>query len=110
MKWSDFCISAVRYNQARTHIDAVRVHQHLGESLSNGEVWSRQRVVSTIDAGYTFTTVVADPNRYWFRGAAVNVVQVGGERFLRTDRDQWKADNLGNLPELAPEPQALRYY
>lgn len=110
MKWSDFCISAVRYNQARTHIDAVRVHEHLGKSLSNGEVWSRQRVVSTIDAGYTFTTVVADANGYWLQGAAVNVVQVGRQRFLRTDRDQWEADNLGNLPELAAEPQAHRYY
>lgn len=108
-KWSDYCISAVRFNLAHTHIDAVRVHQHLGDSLGTGVLWSRQQVITAIESRFTFTTVVAGSDGKWYRGADVNIVYVGSEKYLRTDRNQSRADNLDNLPELPAEPQAARY-
>lgn len=107
--WSDYCISAVRLNRARTHIDAVKVHPDLGEKLGSGEVWTRQQVVLAIEQSYTFATVWKSTEGNWRFGAAVNIVRVGSEKFLRTDRDQLKADNLDNLPELPAEPPAARY-
>lgn len=107
-KWSDQCISSVRFNQSRTHIDAVRVHPDLGDSLGTGVIWSRQQVITNLELGLTFTTVVFRDGK-WSRGADVNIVYVGSEKYLRTDSNKSRADNLGNLPELPAVPQAERY-
>jgi hypothetical protein len=32
-KWADFLISAVRYNQEGTNIDAVKLHEDKGETV-----------------------------------------------------------------------------
>ncbi len=108
-RWADYCISAVRYNAAHTHIDAVRVHQDLGETLGQGSIWTRTQVVATIDRRSSICTTFKGTDGKWRCGAAVEVVVLDGQRFLRTDSNQRKADNLGNLPELPAESQVVRY-
>lgn len=108
-KWSDYCISAVRYNTMRTHIDAVWVHQHFGEYLDAGSLWTRLQVVGAIERGFTFSTVTRGSNGNWYQGPPVEIVVVGSQKFLRTDRNQYTTDNLGELPELPTQSQAARY-
>jgi Protein of unknown function (DUF3892) len=67
--------------------------------MGAGIEWTRQQVIQAIDNGYTFVTAFWRDGS-WRRGAEVHAVTIGRERFLRTDRNQARADNLGELPEL----------
>lgn len=97
----DFCISAVRYNEKREHIDYLKVH----ERTTSGTNWSfgpyrivaRAFVADLIRLNKaSFETIVQGKDDLWRRGADVHVVD---EIYLSTDRNQTKRDNLSNLPE-----------
>jgi hypothetical protein len=51
-------------------------------------------------AGTAFATIYEDPSdtSKWNYGAEVRVVTIDGTRFIRTDADSTKADDLGSLP------------
>lgn len=97
-KWADYLISAVRYNEAETHIEKVRVHSDNGESVGSASEWTRAEVVSRLEAGYSFVTIFKKSDGNWRKGATVRIVVIHGEKFIRTDADQTKEDNLGSLP------------
>ena len=97
-KWADYGISAVRYDQNNQYIDKVKVHLDNGGSIGQGETWSRKDVVSKIDDGKTFTTILKSSDGKWKKGQDVHVITVDGEQFLRTDANKRKSDNLENLP------------
>jgi hypothetical protein len=99
-KWADYLISAVRYNQAGTHIDRVMSHPDNGDSVGTGSEVTRQRVVALLDGGTTFMTIYKNPNdsNKWVRGAEVGIVTIDGTKYIRTDADKTKLDNLGDLP------------
>jgi len=98
-KCADYLISAVRYNNERTQIQQVRVHPYEGDKVGSSSIWSRQQVVSSMEDSQTFCTITKALDGKWKRGADVHIVTVDGEKFLRTDRNAEKADNLGELPE-----------
>jgi Protein of unknown function (DUF3892) len=104
MKWADYVITAVRYAPDRSHIAELEVRVDNGESIGPPGEWARQQVISAIDGGHTFATAYLR-NGSWQRGADVQVVTIGRDRFLRTDRNKVRADNLGELPELPPRAQ-----
>ncbi|MDX6288027.1 MAG: hypothetical protein QOG53_3512 [Frankiales bacterium] len=98
-QWADYLISAVRYNAAETHIDKVRAHPDKGESVGSGTETSRTRIVSLLEAGTTFATIVWNSaTKSWNYGAEVAIIAVAGEKYIRTDPDNTKSDNLGQLP------------
>lgn len=97
-KWADYLISAVRYNAAETHIDKVQVRQDEGDSVGSPSTVERTTVVSRLEAGYTFVTIVKGANDKWQRGAKVRIVTVKGKKYIRTDADATEEDNLGSLP------------
>lgn len=96
-KWADYLISAVRYNTAETHIGEVRVHEDDGDSVSAASIEKRSTVVSRLEAGYTFVTIIKGEGK-WKRGAKVDIITVNGTKYIRTDADATEEDNLGNLP------------
>jgi hypothetical protein len=96
-KWADYLISAVRYNAAETHIEKVRVHVDNGDSVGPASDWTRAEVIARLEAGYTFVTIFKQDGK-WQKGAEVRVVTIHDEKFIRTDADRTKEDNLGNLP------------
>lgn len=98
-KWADYCISAVRYNAAETHIERVqvRVHNADANTISAPTEWARTQVVSAIDRGNTFVTIYERDN-HWHKGEDVRVITVNGVKYIRTDTNYKAADNLGNLP------------
>ena len=99
MKWADFCVTRVKYASDRTAIVEVEARPDLGDSLGTAEKVSRQTVVTAIlNRGTTFVTTPVKNDKY-VRGATVNVVEIRGEQYLRTNRDAIRADNLGELPE-----------
>ncbi len=98
-KWADYGISSVRYNSERTHIIKVKVHEDKGDSIGNAQEWSRAQVVSAVERGQTFVTILHDAGDKWKKGQNVHIVTVNGVRYLRTDQNQKASDNLENLPE-----------
>jgi len=97
-KWADYLISAVRYNSAGTHIDKVQVHEDKGEKVGPPSTWERTKVVSSLEANYTFMTITESSNSEWQRGAEVDIVTINGTKYIRTDADATEEDNLGALP------------
>lgn len=47
-KWADYCISHVRYNGSKTHIELVKVRQDLGDSLGVPSTWERADVLDSL--------------------------------------------------------------
>jgi Protein of unknown function (DUF3892) len=97
-KWADYLISAVRYNVAGIHIEEVEVREDKGDEVGPPSAWKRSEVVSSLEAGNTFVTIVKDTNGEWDLGAEVGIVTVRGTKYIRTDADATAEDNLGNLP------------
>lgn len=97
-KWADYLVSAVRYDGNKERIEQVKVHEDKGDSVGTVKVWTRAQVVSAIGQGMTCCTILQSGDQ-WRRGEDIHVVVVGGEKFIRTDANSVKRDNLGELPE-----------
>lgn len=97
-KWADYGINAVKYNGDHTAIVEVKAKPDNGDNFGAEERLKRDAVVKKIKGGWTFVTIILK-NAKWTKGASVDVIKVGGDEFLRTDRNSVKKDNLGELPE-----------
>jgi hypothetical protein len=98
-KWADYLISAVRFNQERTHINLVRVHEDRDTSTGPAQDISRQEVIKHLKQATTFCTVFKGSDGNWKKGQLVEIVTIDGVEFIKTLADRIKADNLDNLPE-----------
>jgi hypothetical protein len=98
-KWADLLISAVIYNEERTHIERVRVHEDDEVNVGAPVNSSRLTVVSNIKSRYSYVTIYKTTENKWKKGEDVRIIKVGNEEFIRTDANQTAADNLGDLPE-----------
>ena len=99
-KWADYCISAVRYDEDETHIVKVKVHADKGETVGSASEWKREDVVSAIERGNTFITILENADgKKWEKGQEVHVIKVDGKKYIRTDKNSTASDNLENLPE-----------
>ena len=92
-------ITGTKMNDAGTRIVEAEVRQDLGEDHGKPEMWGRGQVITAIEYGKSFLTA-RKSLRSWTRGANVHVVEVDGNRFLRTDTSPVKADYVGELPDL----------
>ncbi len=98
-KWADYCISAVRYNEDKTHIVKVKVHSDNGDTIGNSSEWKREKVVTEIEGGTIFVTIFKSTDGKWNKGQDVHIVKVNGIKYIRTDKNSRASDNLENLPE-----------
>lgn len=98
MKWADYLISEVQFNDADTHIVKVKVHKDNDDTVGGLSVWTRQDVIDSIDKGYTFATIYQNSAGNWTFGAKVITVTIEGTRYIKTRADNTKKDNLDNLP------------
>lgn len=99
-KWADYCISAVSYSEDPKHIKEAKVHEDRGDGIGPGEIWSRSQIVSSIESGYSFITILKTEDDKWKRGEDVHIIEVKGKKYIRTDKNEIEEDNLGELPEL----------
>lgn len=94
---TDFCITAVRYNKDRAHIETVQVHEEKGSAIGPARVVSRVFVADLIRLNKaTFQTRIKRADGKLYVGAAIHVID---NEYLTTDRNSTKRDNLGSLPE-----------
>ena len=101
-KWADKLIDAVKFNSQHSHIDYIQCRDDLGESVSNNkETLSRQEVITKIKKGVNFCTIFRGEDGKWKYGAAVTIITIDGEEFIKTKADRLKKDNLDNLPEFS---------
>ncbi len=98
-KWADYCISAVSYSEDPKHIKEAEVRQEEGNMIGPGKIWSRSQVVSSIESGDSFITILKSEDGKWKRGEDVHIIEVKGEKYIRTDKNEIEKDNLGDLPE-----------
>lgn len=107
MSWADYLITGVRYSADRSHITDLEIRPAGGATIGAPEERTRAAVVRMLESGSTFAT--ARMHGRWVRGADVSVVTIGRDKYLRTNRNQVAADNLGELPELASRLDARRW-
>jgi hypothetical protein len=97
-KWADYGISKASYNAPRTHITKVMVHEDKGKTIGPGQEWTRSQVVSAIERGKSFVTILRTNNK-WKKGQDVHIITVNNVKYIRTDQNRIASDNLENLPE-----------
>lgn len=88
----DYYIIAVHYKDSddTTFIEKVRVY--------SGPEKLRSTVVSNIEDGQTIMTAVKGTDGKYYKGAVVNVVKIDGTKYIRTDKNTTRKDNLEELP------------
>lgn len=97
-KWSDKLISAVRFNEAETHIDKARVHNDDGDTVSSPSDMKRSDIISLLKNDTTFATIYKNADGKWKFGAKVNIVKIRGVEYIKTHSDDIESDNLDDLP------------
>jgi hypothetical protein len=98
VKWADYCISHVRYDSSKKHIEQVKVHQDLGDSLGVPSTWVRDDVLDSLRNNESFCTITMDINNKWLQGAEVEIVTINGRDYIKSLKDSTATDNLGKLP------------
>jgi hypothetical protein len=94
---TDFCITAVRYNEQKSHIDFVRVNEEKGRELGPSRTVPRAFVADLIRLKKaSFQTKLKTPEGVWKVGAEVHIID---NDYLTTNKNPTKRDNLENLPE-----------
>lgn len=98
---ADFCVTAVRYNKERKHIDFLHVREETKRDgkpfLGQIRIVPRAFVADIIRRGNaTFQTRIEKSPGTWSVGAHIHVID---EEYLTTDRNSTQRDNLENLPE-----------
>jgi hypothetical protein len=98
-KWADFGISAVKFNDAHTHINKVRAHPDNGDKMGAPVEQARTDIVNAIKKGITFVTIFKGSDGNWKKGQAVYIIKINGVEFIKTVDNGKSVDNLDNLPE-----------
>lgn len=97
----DYVITKVSYDNDHSRITHVKRAEYDNSTNKFGtrtEI-SRQSVVESIESGYDYYTVPPDGDGGYTWGDSVGVISIDGEKFIRTDGNKVKEDNLGGLPE-----------
>lgn len=97
----DYVITKVTYDSDHRRITHVKRAEYDNSENTFGSRTekSRQTVVNSIENGYVYYTVPPDGDGGYTWGDKVEVVEVNGEKFIRTDGNNIEEDNLGELPE-----------
>lgn len=96
---ADYYIEKVRYNRDHTRIVWVSVRQDNAAKLGNAYNMVRKQIMSQMQAGKQFMTIFRNPDGKFRKGQKIEMVQVKGIEYLRTDQDELENDQLENLPE-----------
>lgn len=94
---ADFCITAVNYNQSRSHIEYVIVREEKSGTIGAERTVARAFVADLIRLNLaTFQTRIKTTEGKWKVGAQIHLID---DIYITTDRNSTERDNLENLPE-----------
>ena len=97
-KWADYLIPAVLYNSDR-EIIKVQVHEDLDGKVGPAEIVDKLDIAHNMKKGKTYVTIHKTLNS-WRLGERVNLFSVGGDPYLRIDKNKVDLDNLGDIPDI----------
>lgn len=96
----EYWITHVRRKEKR--IEQVKAFIRTVEGLSNPSLYDKNAVIQSINNGDRWYTCLLNEKRgarnIWALKAEIHIVELGGGKFIRTDKNITKADNLGELP------------
>lgn len=90
---TDYCIIAVHYQKEKegTYLESVKIDEP-------AEIRTRERIISDIaDEKKNVKTAIQKDGK-WVEGEQVRVIMVNFEEFIRTDENETRVDDLGDLP------------
>lgn len=90
----DYYISAKRESTYSNNINYLKVHNAKNFDENNYSTNSKLEIIELINKSYYFMTIFKK-NGKWIKGEKVRVV---ANSCLRTDSNEIKEDNLGELP------------
>lgn len=97
-KWADFGVFRVKYDSDHAALVEVEVRADLGDNFGDARKMTRAEVITAIGEGRTFVTVISRDGKAT-KGADVRVITINGRKYIKSDSNDKKADNLGALPE-----------
>lgn len=98
---ADYRISGV-WKDGNGLITHYAIHAPVANLFGQAEKKTKNQVLSIFDAGNTAKTWIWNyTSESWDVGQTVNVIIIGPYRYLRTDKDNIKRDNLNNLINVA---------
>lgn len=95
---AEFWISHKRMSDDGTRIIKVKAMK-LIDVLTVAKEIPRETVVKSIEQSNNWRTCKRTSSKRWEPKADVHVLEVDGEKFIRTDKNRVKSDNLGELPD-----------
>lgn len=98
-KWADYCISAVQYNNAHTHIQKVWAYNDNWDKLWEYIEYSRNEIISMIKNRKTFVTTIKGSDGKWKKWQPVFIVVINNTEYIKTVSNNKTEDNLEDLPE-----------
>ncbi|MGD2106348.1 MAG: hypothetical protein PVH93_01955, partial [Nitrosopumilaceae archaeon] len=96
--WADYLISEVSYDSNHLILQAKR-HQELENGISKGDLVDRIKISSDISNGLSYITIY-DHISTWKKGNKIWFFRIGGEPYLRIDKNKVNQDYLGDIREL----------
>ncbi|MDD3269060.1 MAG: DUF3892 domain-containing protein [Syntrophomonadaceae bacterium] len=96
---ADYGIYEVRYDSDHSKIEEVHAYKIENNSTNGSYTFSRDAIISKIEANYKVVTITKKSDGNWQIGADVIVYKVDNEKFIKTEANNTKKDNLGELPE-----------
>lgn len=90
---TDYCIIAVHYQKEKegTYLESVKIDEP-------AEIRTRERVILDIAGEKKNVKTAIQKDGKWVEGAEVRVIIVNSEKFLRTEENESRVDDLGELP------------
>ena len=83
--------------------DEVRAMMLMDDELSLPLGYSGEDVIQSLNNNDKWYTCLfkedRDGKNIWIKKAEIHIIKVDGGNFIRTDRNEIKSDNLGELPE-----------
>ncbi|MDL0134869.1 DUF3892 domain-containing protein [Halobacterium salinarum] len=99
MAWGDYAIVAVRYDYDHSRIVKVKRRKVADGHLESPTEEYRQTVVDDLENNIEYNTAFKNDEGNWDYGEDLHILEIEGEKFLRTDQNDEGEDNLGGLPE-----------
>ena len=95
----EYWVSHKRMNQEETGIERVMAMMVTVNGLSLPLTYDRKDIIQSIQKGIDWHICLQKDETMWIKKAEIHIVEVDGEYFIRTDGNNIKSDNLGELPE-----------
>ena len=98
----DYFVYAVHYtNNNKTHIQKIKAFKlNSNDMLSDSKEFSKNEIISLIDTKSSkFATIYKNSNGHYNAGKEIITYSIENDKYIKTERNEKKIDNLGELIE-----------